>query len=174
MLRSLTWWQSCTLAYSERRCLYGAAPPDLPPLDRDACLNGANTSAQAGNEDRCYDTLEWRHNTAARLRIGLYDAFIADWLSVFSKHQLLVISYEDFIADGVGLIQNVIYPFLDVPKLPAAGVKEMRDLLSHKSAHGRGQGELLPHIRTLLNQFYAPYNKRLAARLGDDKWLWRL
>lgn len=32
---------------------------------------------------------------------------------------------------------------------------------------------MLPKTRALLEEFYAPYNKALAAALGDERYLWK-
>ena len=38
---------------------------------------------------------------------------------------------------------------------------------------GKSKRAMLPETRALLEAFYAPFNKRLAAALGDDeRWLW--
>ena len=37
---------------------------------------------------------------------------------------------------------------------------------------GASQGPMLPETRTLLDEFYAPYNAKLASILGDPKWKW--
>jgi hypothetical protein len=41
-----------------------------------------------------------------------------------------------------------------------------------KSTESRGasQGEMLDKTRQLLNDFYEPYNAKLASILGDSKW----
>lgn len=33
--------------------------------------------------------------------------------------------------------------------------------------------KMLPKTRTLLNDFYKPYNQRLAEQLKDDRYLWK-
>ncbi len=33
--------------------------------------------------------------------------------------------------------------------------------------------KMKPETRKLLSDFYAPYNKKLAQLLGDDRWLWQ-
>jgi len=50
-----------------------------------------------------------------RLRIGMYYPFLADWLRVFPKEQVLVIRYEDYVAKPSEIINNVC-KFLNVSK----------------------------------------------------------
>ena len=50
-----------------------------------------------------------------RLRLGMYSVYIKDWLRVFPKSQLLILSLEDY-AKHTRKILNEVYKFLDISK----------------------------------------------------------
>lgn len=52
-----------------------------------------------------------------RLNLGMYIVFLLDWLSVFSKEQILVLRLEDYAANLKETIQKV-FDFLSVGKCP--------------------------------------------------------
>lgn len=51
-----------------------------------------------------------------RLRLGMYSVYIKDWIKVFPRSQILIISLEDY-AQHTRKILNQVYSFLDVRKL---------------------------------------------------------
>ena len=51
------------------------------------------------------------------------------------------------------------------------------DVISRTGRALRGddsaKGDMLPQTRQRLEQFYSPFNERLAHMLGDERYLWR-
>ena len=168
VVRAISWWRSCVARYPEKRCVYGLAPPGLPALDLDKCI-----APQKNWTSRCIRSNEWKKNTAARLRIGLYDLFIQDWFSVFPRSQFLFLKHKELFEIGTHLIQSQIYPFLDIPKLNSDRVEKMKHILSRKKASGKGTTRMMSKTSKILQEFYAPFNKRLAETLRDEKWLFK-
>ncbi len=41
-------------------------------------------------------------------------------------------------------------------------------------ARGKTREAMWDSTRTILADFYRPFNERLATKLGDDRWLWRM
>ena len=118
--RAIDWWYQCLEKHSERRCLYGPTPEGLPKLDIDNCItNRPRTWEYITNATTspCHAYFQWVNNSAARLRVGLYERFIAEWLEVFPREQMLFVQFEEYIADPLAIIQERIYPFLGLPKL---------------------------------------------------------
>ena len=168
VVRAVRWWRDCVAMHSEKRCVYGLTPPGLPTLDADVCI-----SKHGEMTLRCIKSREWKNNTAARLRIGLYDLFIQDWFSVFKRNQFLFLKHEDFIQNGVDIIQTRLYPFLNIPKLDADRVERVKRILSQKQRPGKGTTVILPKTNKILREFYAPFNKRLSKTLNDKMWLFQ-
>ena len=166
VVSAISWWRACVARYPEKRCVYGLAPPGLPALDLYKCR-----SQQRNMTGRCIRLREWKKNTAARLRIGLYDLFIQDWFAVFPRSQFLFLKHKELFENGTNIIQSHIYPFLGIPKLNKNRVEEMKHILSRKNAAGKGTTRIMSKTSKILQEFYAPFNKRLAETLDDEKWL---
>eukprot|EP00959_Pyramimonas_sp_CCMP1952_P470675 9497091-Pyramimonas_sp.AAC.1 len=56
--------------------------------------------------------------------------------------------------------------------LEMTSMKATNARVSLGESRGAGQGPMLPETRTLLDEFYSPYNAKLASILGDPKWNW--
>ena len=167
-VRAIAWWHDCVTLYPMKRCLYGLTPPGLPLLDMDVCI--VNHGGLG-----CTHAADWRNNSAGRLRIGLYGLYLQDWFSVFVPSHILVLKYEEFILNGSAIIQNVVYPFLDVPRLGLDRLTTMKRILSKKqrTSSSRNKSHMLPQTRKLLEDFYQPFNEKLAKTLGSKKWLFK-
>lgn len=110
----------------------------------------------------------------ARLRLGLYSVFLQEWLSVFSRDQVLVIRLEDYSVQPLKTISRV-YKFLGLKSLSK---EEAEDLLAKPVANSRREqdrkiGRMLPETRALLTSYYHKYNVQLAKLLDDDSFLWK-
>nr|XP_022345100.1 carbohydrate sulfotransferase 15-like isoform X1 [Crassostrea virginica]XP_022345101.1 carbohydrate sulfotransferase 15-like isoform X1 [Crassostrea virginica] len=108
-----------------------------------------------------------------RLRLGMYSVYIKDWLRVFPKSQVLILSLEDY-AKHTRKILNQVYKFLDISSLDS---DQMRSIVKLKVANKRKKGDrsvglMLNETRQLLNEFYEPYNQELADIMDDDQFLW--
>lgn len=91
---------------------------------------------------------------------------------MFPRRHMMFVKYEEMRINGSEIIQNEIYPFLDVHQLDDIQLKTMQNSLSKKQRSGKGITILQQETIQLLSKFYEPYNKRLAATLGDSKWVW--
>ena len=168
VVRAISWWRNCVARYSEKRCLYGVAPPGLPALDTDECFKKYRKTT-----DECRRPKEWNNNTATRLRIGLYELFIQDWFSVFPRSKFLFLKHKEFFKNGISLTQSHIYPFLNIPKLNKGRIKKMKHEFSRKVNPAISNTRIMPKTRKILQEFYEPFNKRLAKTLGHEKWLFK-
>ncbi|KAG5267007.1 hypothetical protein AALO_G00238780 [Alosa alosa] len=108
-----------------------------------------------------------------RLQVGLYIVYLLDWLSVYSKEQILVLRLEDHAANCKKTMHKV-FKFLslgplseekeaEITKSPASNTRRKADL---------NLGPMLPVTRDILQQFYWPFNQRLAKMLQDKAFLW--
>ncbi|XP_017540254.1 carbohydrate sulfotransferase 15 [Pygocentrus nattereri] len=108
-----------------------------------------------------------------RLQVGLYVVYLLDWLSVFSRDQILVLRLEDHAASRKHTMHKV-FDFLelgpltqqkeaDITKSPASNTRRPAN---------RNLGPMLPVTREILQSFYGPFNQRLAQVLRDPAFLW--
>ena len=107
-----------------------------------------------------------------RLGISLYYVHIAKWLRFVPRQQMLFLRTEDLEKCPYSLLQRV-WRFLEVP---IQSPYELADVLfghanSNKNTWTKGI-EMLPETRTILREFFQPFNKQLAKALGDRKFLW--
>jgi N-acetylgalactosamine 4-sulfate 6-O-sulfotransferase len=123
------------------------------------------------------------------LREGRYSEFVATWLAFFPRNQLLVLRQEDLISDPVESYANAT-TFLGLPPLPVSAILvRSRDgdggagegerngtsfagavKMKNAGNYDRGRKTMLPKTRSLLNDFYRPFNRRLAEMLGDERF----
>eukprot|EP00899_Mesostigma_viride_P013848 jgi/Mesvir1/22464/Mv18494-RA.1 len=139
---------------------------------------------EIGNFQECMD----RHKSVRRctregfdasqqLIKGMYAAFLPDWVNVYPEDQLMVIRMEDYGRETELYLREVL-AFLDIPepspdvwgKMLASPPTNQRG--QRTQGCGAGAQDMLPETREMLREFYAPYNRQLAAMLADDRFLW--
>lgn len=111
--------------------------------------------------------------SATRLRVGLYVVYLRDWLKLFPRDQLLVLRLEDYSRDTAGSMKK-IFSFLNLQQLSD---KEFSNVLKTPIANKRKKkdkrvGKMREETKTILKEFYDPYNRELASLLGDNRFLW--
>ncbi|KAL6763399.1 P-loop containing nucleoside triphosphate hydrolase protein [Haematococcus lacustris] len=102
---------------------------------------------------------------------GLYAEFVQAWTSQFPRSQILFLRNEDYQAEPRQHLAAV-HHFL--------GLREPTDEewvrilgVERTNAQSSRYPRMLPETRALLMAFYQPFNQKLAALLGDDRFLWR-
>ncbi|XP_059386343.1 carbohydrate sulfotransferase 15 [Carassius carassius] len=110
---------------------------------------------------------------SVRLQVGLYVVFILDWLSVFSRDQLLVLRLEDH-ALNPELSMSRIFRFLRLGALSDQRQRQIskRPASNTRRASDRDLGPMRAVTRDLLSLFYSPFNQRLAEVLQDESFTW--
>ncbi|XP_058650449.1 carbohydrate sulfotransferase 15 isoform X2 [Onychostoma macrolepis] len=113
------------------------------------------------------------HAMSVRLQVGLYVVFLLDWLSVFSRDQLLVLRLEDH-ASNPALSMNRIFRFLRLGALSDHRQRQIskRPASNTRRASDRDLGPMRPVTRELLTVFYSPFNQKLAEVLRDETFTW--
>ena len=110
-----------------------------------------------------------------RMRIGLYYVHLQTWLSAFPVDQLMVVRLEDYSQNATTVLQN-IFDFLGVKHMPKdqieVFIKGSKAKKRNKKSYVK-HGEMLDKTKAMLTEFYRPYNVKLAALLGDDRFLYR-
>ncbi|KAK6186463.1 hypothetical protein SNE40_008498 [Patella caerulea] len=109
-----------------------------------------------------------------RLRIGIYYAYLENWLNIYPRDQFLVIRLEDYAVNTRNIMKNV-FRFLKLRDLTKA---ESDFIIGQPVANSRRKGDkkygtMNESTRKMLEDFYEPYNKRLALLLNDNRYMWK-
>ena len=156
-MASIEWWQNCTekKALPERRCLYGS-PSELPPMP-----------LTVGNPNVWWS----KTNYSEGIRIGMYAVYIQDWLKVFPRSSFAFVKHEEYAINKTHVMNEHVLPMLGLKSYTARQLRFIQ--VSETRNKGTYHAEILPETRKMLDEFYAPFNERLARILGDTKWLWK-
>uniref|UniRef100_A0A4X1SEG4 Sulfotransferase n=1 Tax=Sus scrofa TaxID=9823 RepID=A0A4X1SEG4_PIG len=109
-----------------------------------------------------------------RLQVGLYAVYLLDWLTVFDKEQFLILRLEDH-ASNVKFTMHRVFQFLSLGPL----TEKQEALLTKSPASNarrpedRNLGPMWPVTQRILQDFYGPFNARLAQVLADEAFLWK-
>ncbi|CAH1789496.1 unnamed protein product [Owenia fusiformis] len=109
-----------------------------------------------------------------RLVLGIYHIYLRDWIKVVGD-DLLPVVLEEFVEDKTKTM-TAIFDHLNIERLHPLHMDGL-GLLSKEGVNGVKQkyekyGEMLPETRTLLEGFYAEYNKELEKTLGRKLIHW--
>ncbi|XP_059143971.1 carbohydrate sulfotransferase 15-like isoform X2 [Physella acuta] len=112
-------------------------------------------------------------NSRVRLRLGLYHVYLQEWLTQFPRNQVTVIRLEDYAARPLLTIKHV-RKFLGLRELTEREDKVIlrQPKVNTRRLSDRKLGRMLASTRELLDNFYRPYNVKLALLLEDDRFLW--
>ena len=101
--------------------------------------------------------------------MSIYYIYIVKFLHFFPREQFLFLRTEDISKEPVRFM-NQITDFLGVE--PYSPFKA-RDLLEQKVNRQKAAIEgMWEDTRLLLQNFFAPFNRKLASLLKDDRFLW--
>lgn len=115
-----------------------------------------------------------RVEAVVRLNEGLYPVYLADWLRIWPKEQMLFLRNEDYGRDLSGTLDTV-FQFLTLA--PVRG--PVRDEIMSHELYNPGTveysklGPMKPETKAVLDQFYQPFVVKMAELLQDDRYLWR-
>ena len=108
-----------------------------------------------------------------RLAIGLYAVHIKKWLQFFPQENFLFLKMEDLTKDAHETTSRITN-FLDLSPLSEedVGVNDVfgRENTLNDKSHDFQQME--QRTKSLLDDFYRPFNEALAALLNDNRYLW--
>jgi N-acetylgalactosamine 4-sulfate 6-O-sulfotransferase len=99
------------------------------------------------------------------LRAGMYFMLLNDWLQVFPRSQFHIIKSENYY-NNIGSTLNDTFRFLGVQMLSQSQLTPM----SKRSP--RSSEPMLEETKQLLDDFYRPYNLKLAELLNDQQFTW--
>ncbi len=129
---------------------------------REALEAEAERAARLNGNFSWYDDYYLSHfHLTAYLRRGRYADHLPLWLDRFPN--LMLFRAEDVWRDLQSAVEAV-WAELGLPTTHKVQVVRYQRL---------GDEQFPPDTRRWLEQYYVPHNERLAALLGDDRWLWR-
>uniref|UniRef100_A0A7S3R6I9 Sulfotransferase n=1 Tax=Dunaliella tertiolecta TaxID=3047 RepID=A0A7S3R6I9_DUNTE len=111
-----------------------------------------------------------RHYNPQQLVKGMYAEFMDDWLKHFPREQLLILRYEDYTRAQVNHL-DALFKFLglnDLQELPE-GKRSSITTMPVRNKNSDKYDKMLPETRKLMQEFYAPFNAKLASILKDDR-----
>ncbi|KAK0142120.1 Carbohydrate sulfotransferase 15 [Merluccius polli] len=108
-----------------------------------------------------------------RMPVGLYVVFLLDWLTVFPRDQLLVLRLEDHALNRK-YTMNRVFNFLSLGPLTEQQEAEITQspASNTRTESNRNLGPMLAVTRELLQDFYQPFNQKLAQVLQNNSFLW--
>lgn len=106
-----------------------------------------------------------------KISIGLYYIHLKKWLQFYPKSQFLYLRMED-LATNPHQVMSQITDFLGIKSTSKEEVDKLFGMKANKQTTGGVSTAMEERTRTLLEEFYHPYNEMLAELIGDDKFLW--
>ena len=105
-----------------------------------------------------------------RLGISLYFVHLVKWLKAIPRENFLLLRTDDLEKDPYAILKK-IWKFLE---LPPQSTVELQDILyNHTHSNLLSQTRMQPQTQQMLQEFFKPYNRKLAELLKDDKYLWQ-
>ncbi|KAK3770225.1 hypothetical protein RRG08_064335 [Elysia crispata] len=97
-----------------------------------------------------------------RLQEGMYSVFLKDWIRVFPKRQILLVSFEHYIKYKVETV-SAVWSFLELEPAPEKTLDKLRKKapVNNQNNVYETVGDMLPETRSLLEQFYKPFQEEL-------------
>ena len=109
------------------------------------------------------------------IRDSMYYVFVADWLSVFPRDQMLILHAEgDYYANRTHALDK-IFQFLGVTPLKKDDMTDMEEAIISNTAEKFIERSKIPMMnitRKLLGDFFRPHNVALSDLLNDDRFIW--
>ena len=102
-----------------------------------------------------------------RLGISMYFVHITKWLRVIPREQFIFLRTQDLAKCPYSILQRV-WRFLG---LEEQSPFDLIDVL-FRHANRNSYSKMLPETRTLLVDFFQPFNQKLARILNDRRYLW--
>lgn len=126
---------------------------------------------------RCLDThpsrlCAWeqrRYRPVTQIQLGMYSEFLETWRRYFADEQFLVVRQED-LSDTPREFFDQVTDFLELDRLTDVQLfgKDGAKVKQSNVRSGKRKG-MLDKTRALLDEFYAPFNHKLAKMVGNPK-----
>jgi hypothetical protein len=102
---------------------------------------------------------------------SVYWPWLAEWLRMWPRKQLLFVRYEDWVSDPDATAAR-LFDFLGLQPLAPAALAQLPR--PREDTAGDDAAFAAPETRHALRAFYEPHNEALADLLDEDaRWTWR-
>lgn len=114
-----------------------------------------------------------RYDPRTQIQLGMYSAFLQTWHQFFPPSSFLIICQEDVKTVPRDTFDRIT-EFLGIPPLSNISLFGGADGKMKQSNSGRSRKDMLPETRSLLDEFYAPFNAKLAHITKDNRFLFHI
>lgn len=138
------------------------------------CISVFNECIQERSVRECLYDKTMIKKMGIEFKNGFYFQPLMDWFEVYPREKFHIVRLEDFSANRLEEL-NRIYQFLDLDPLTVP-IETEGNINAGKAVNAGGKidevGPMWDSTRQILNDFFRPYNQKLAEILGDDRFLW--
>ncbi|OQR81518.1 hypothetical protein THRCLA_11659 [Thraustotheca clavata] len=109
--------------------------------------------------------VSYTHGGHSFIGRGLYALQLLGWYSSFPREQIRIVNMDDMkTSEGLHTVMKDIFAFLELPHY------EIEDVSAKNTRH---YSPINPATRERLQDFYAPYNAKLAQLVGQSSLAWQ-
>ncbi|KAK7105873.1 carbohydrate sulfotransferase 15-like isoform X2 [Littorina saxatilis] len=123
---------------------------------------------------RCAYNLTVYKESVVRLVEGMYPVFMADWLRVWPREQMLLMRYEDYGGHEAERLTE-IFDFLNLSPLNKTQMDYVMQIgvVNSGSEEYQKYGGMLPETKKVLDDFYQPFVQQFYDLLNDKRFMWQ-
>ncbi|GAX82546.1 hypothetical protein CEUSTIGMA_g9972.t1 [Chlamydomonas eustigma] len=107
---------------------------------------------------------------ADQIMRGMYEMYLEVWLRHFPRDHLLIIRSEEYFSNAHQTLKQV-YAFLGMTNVTEEDLDKMVKAGGRGTSFTKGRPAMLDEARSLVMDFYRPWNQRLSELLGDPYYL---
>ena len=107
-----------------------------------------------------------------RITVSLYYIHLLKWLKFYPKEQFLFLKTEDMAVNPYETMSNITHFLGSSPVQLSQAAQWMSRKINTQSLHPTTELKMWNATRTILEEFYRPYNAMLAGLLDDRRFLW--
>ncbi|XP_061187470.1 carbohydrate sulfotransferase 15-like [Saccostrea echinata] len=124
-----------------------------------------------------FKTCLYGHDITQLMRLplsaSLYYIHLKEWLDVFPREQIFILRNEDYQKDMKYSLLK-LFAFLGVGDIPSNLLNEIIKMPhKYETKRKQNQGSMLNETWEILTDFFEEPNRKLAAMLNDERYLWK-
>ena len=105
---------------------------------------------------------------------SIYHITINEWIKAFGRANVLVLEFDDYMANRLDVINKKVIPFLGIKPYSKGAQSFLEKTEADKTLKFETVIKTQASDETLetLKTFFAPFNKELSSLLNDNSFLW--
>ncbi|XP_062587525.1 carbohydrate sulfotransferase 15-like [Saccostrea cucullata] len=124
-----------------------------------------------------YRTCLYGYNISELMRLplsaSLYYIHLQEWLDAFPREQIFILRNEDYQKD-VKYSLLKLFSFLNVGDISSTLLNQIANMPhKYETKRKQSQGSMLNETWEILSDFFEEPNRKLAAMLNDERYLWK-